>query len=585
MSIPRNLSIHADTLNSDGNFTSITDTGNLTFTGTGNRITGDFSNATIANRVEFQSSTLNGNTVVGAIPNGTASTAGFDFFNNSDTTNAGRARINISSAYTSFESSITGTGTYLPMAFYTSGTVKLSIAADTTGTFTFGGTAPRITGDFSSTPTSRVAFQTSTVNGNTNIEVIPNGTATTTALNLESDPALTNGTFFQLGLNGGTDARLTSAIRGTGTYLPMTFYTGGSERMRLDTSGNLGIGTSATSYKLTLQETGGSTFNREYVLRNGDQTNFWRLSQGRNLAATTSGIPTNAAFIVTENGGGYGASAGLVLGTIESAPLISITAGSERMRIDSSGNVNIGSTGNYGGLLSVNRAQTSSIADLLTLRDASAGATFNFQTYGDPAAGTANRFNYSGVYLAFRNSGTEYMRIDSSGNLLVGATTSGGKFTLTGGGQTSYFTQSTSGGYVNSMSAASNAGTFYYINFLEGATSRGAVTSNGVVMLYGGTSDYRLKTVIGAVSGSGNRIDALQPVEYTWNINGERTRGFLAHQFQEVYAGSVSGTKDAVDADGNPVYQSMQAGTSEVIADLVAEIQSLRKRLADAGIA
>jgi hypothetical protein len=51
-------------------------------------------------------------------------------------------------------------------------------------------------------------------------------------------------------------------------------------------------------------------------------------------------------------------------------------------------------------------------------------------------------------------------------------------------------------------------------------------------------------------------------------------------QFQEVYAGSVSGTKDAVDAEGKPVYQSMQASTSEVIADLVAELQSLRARVA-----
>jgi hypothetical protein len=58
----------------------------------------------------------------------------------------------------------------------------------------------------------------------------------------------------------------------------------------------------------------------------------------------------------------------------------------------------------------------------------------------------------------------------------------------------------------------------------------------------------------------------------------------LAHQFQEVYAGSVSGTKDAVDVDGKPMYQAMQASSSEVIADLVAEIQSLRKRLAAAGI-
>jgi hypothetical protein len=35
-----------------------------------------------------------------------------------------------------------------------------------------------------------------------------------------------------------------------------------------------------------------------------------------------------------------------------------------------------------------------------------------------------------------------------------------------------------------------------------------------------------------------------------------------------------------VDADGKPVYQAMQASTSEVIADLVAELQSLRARVA-----
>ena len=117
----------------------------------------------------------------------------------------------------------------------------------------------------------------------------------------------------------------------------------------------------------------------------------------------------------------------------------------------------------------------------------------------------------------------------------------------------------------------------------DGTTSSvvGSITHNGTATAYNTSSDYRLKTVIGAVNNAGQRIDALQPVEYTWNDNGERARGFLAHQFQEVYASSVSGTKDAVDAEGKPVYQSMQASTSEVIADLVAELQSLRKRVAE----
>jgi hypothetical protein len=185
------------------------------------------------------------------------------------------------------------------------------------------------------------------------------------------------------------------------------------------------------------------------------------------------------------------------------------------------------------------------------------------------------------------------MRLDSSGNLLVNTTTTGGwnanaklESVLTGNGSAlSGYCTTTSGGGGQALILRVNATTYSLANFYyNGATSVGSITTNGTTTTYGVTSDYRLKTVIGAVTGQGERIDALEPIEYTWNSNGQRTCGFLAHKFQEVYSDSVRGTKDAVDADGKPVYQSMQAATSEVIADLVAEIQSLRKRLAAAGI-
>ena len=108
------------------------------------------------------------------------------------------------------------------------------------------------------------------------------------------------------------------------------------------------------------------------------------------------------------------------------------------------------------------------------------------------------------------------------------------------------------------------------------------VSTTGV--LYNTTSDYRLKTVTGAVTGHGARIDALKPVDYLWTESGQQARGFLAHEFQTVYPNSVTGDKDAVDANGNPKHQSMQASSSEVIADLVAEIQSLRQRLSAANL-
>jgi hypothetical protein len=173
--------------------------------------------------------------------------------------------------------------------------------------------------------------------------------------------------------------------------------------------------------------------------------------------------------------------------------------------------------------------------------------------------------------------------------LLVGTTSSSGTgagTVITAGGA-ALFTRNNVN-YVQYISNLTTSGSAGFVTFEYGTaqTQIGSIsTAAGSVTLYNTTSDYRLKEVIGAVTGHGERIDALEPIEYKWKSNGSRTRGFLAHKFKEVYADSVSGEKDAVDEDGNPVYQQMQAGTAEVIADLVAEIQSLRKRLADAGIA
>lgn len=169
--------------------------------------------------------------------------------------------------------------------------------------------------------------------------------------------------------------------------------------------------------------------------------------------------------------------------------------------------------------------------------------------------------------------------IDASGNFLVGQTAAGPY--QPAGGISLRNPLASSGGSSILISHASGVGAGNsFAEFFYNGAGIGTVTQSGTTaVLYNTTSDYRLKTVIGPVTNAGQRIDALQPVAYTWNASGEHTRGFLAHQFQEVYAGSVSGAKDAVDAEGKPVYQAMQASTSEVIADLVAEIQSLRARI------
>ena len=101
--------------------------GNLNLSGVGKRITGDFSNATVSNRVAFQTSTLNSATVVGVLPNGTATSSFLPIYNNSDNNNASSIQISARATIVSIDTTASGTGTILPLAFTTGGTERLRI--------------------------------------------------------------------------------------------------------------------------------------------------------------------------------------------------------------------------------------------------------------------------------------------------------------------------------------------------------------------------------------------------------------------------------------------------------------------------
>ena len=317
-----------------------------------------------------------------------------------------------------------------------------------TGNQTFVGTGNRILGDFSNaTVASRVAFQTSTANSATTIEVLPSGTSTTSAVSVESDSAATNSSNLVLGMFGPTDASIRSGIRGTGTYLPMTFYTGGSERMRIDTSGKLLIGTTTSittnSGESPYTQTSGTDSRWAY------QTAVFNNSAGAigGLFIAKSRGTTVGSYTAVQSGDAIGRIAwsgadgttmtsqvAEIIATVDAAVSTGIVPGrllfytsntsgtsTERMRIDSSGNVGIG-TSSPSQKLEVAGNVLLSNNQYLGVKDTTGAAVgfpiltgSNDAIFGYLASGTTGISTYQ-----FRSgNNVERMRIDSSGNAYI----------------------------------------------------------------------------------------------------------------------------------------------------------------------
>jgi hypothetical protein len=174
------------------------------------------------------------------------------------------------------------------------------------------------------------------------------------------------------------------------------------------------------------------------------------------------------------------------------------------------------------------------------------------------------------------------MTLDSSGNLLVNSTTNDQWYTSTNAGFTlnssNFLAIARSDGSVFIANRLTNDGDI--VEFKRSGSGVGSISVTTLLTSYNTTSDYRRKFNVKDLTGSGTFIDALKPRTFDWDT-GDKGVGFIAHEFAEVSPSSVTGEKDAVDSDGKPVYQAMQASSAEVIANLVAELQSLRRRNAD----
>jgi len=373
----------------------------------------------------------------------------------------------------------------------------------------------------------------------------------------------------------------------------LTISDTGSEKVRLDTSGNLGLGVVPTANDYT------GAMQLGYAGHGLTPRSATDLAMSVNAYHSGGGWKygsTNPASLLVQSSGfsWYTAGSGTAGTSISFTPA---------MTLDTSGNLLVGttsatfvSTGRK--CFEVNGATNS----IINLADESSGSKVSkFYIHNDASNNYINHFAANGVSQLWWTQGSERMRLDTSGALLVGTTTSAGAggVGLTGqfragyqgvlngfGGEDSsglYFSGGASSGYVainsNSgnaplyISLSSSATTGALINFADTGTGVGYISTNGTTTAYNTSSDARLKENIADAEDAGAKVDAIQVRQFDWKADGShQDYGMIAQELMTVAPEAVSGDPESDDMMG--------VDYSKLVPMMLKEIQSLRARVA-----
>ena len=280
------------------------------------------------------------------------------------------------------------------------------------------------------------------------------------------------------------------------------------------------------------------------------------------------------------------------------------SAGSERLRIDSSGRLLVGTSSALTGSNSANGiltikgypggATSAAIFNLargLNSASVSSGHTLGRIVFADQQAGeyaliegecdgTPGTNDYPGR-LVFStcadgaSSPTERMRIGSSGIIHFGSTA------VT---HPTYFFAPDSGGgtFVKDTNSTDSRTAFI---FRISGTQVGSITTSGSATAYNTSSDYRLKENVVDIADGITRVKQLQPKRFNFIADADTTvDGFLAHEAQVVVPEAVTGEKDGEDMQGIDQSKLVPLLTA-ALQEAIAKIETLEQRLTDAGIA
>jgi hypothetical protein len=248
----------------------------------------------------------------------------------------------------------------------------------------------------------------------------------------------------------------------------------------------------------------------------------------------------------------------------------------EAMRIDSSGNVGIG-TSSPANKLDVNGALRS-----ISSSSASAGAGVEIDYGGagtgigrvlayDRTGATFKQINIQGQPITFVNGGTEAMRIDSSGNLLVGTT-------LTSNPLLGISLNVSVASYIAIGHPTGSASGNTYANFLYNGTNIGTISQNGTTgVLYNIVSDRRLKENIIDAPSALSLIDSVKVRSFDFKSDGSHTEfGLIAQEFYEVAPDCVS-----KGDDGEEIEKTWGLDASALVPAMIKAIQEQQALITD----
>jgi hypothetical protein len=314
---------------------------------------------------------------------------------------------------------------------------------------------------------------------------------------------------------------------------------------------------------------------------NASGTGIFTIASPNSNTDRTLTLPDQTGTVLTNAGpftANASASAGAV--TIDASNNVGIGTSSPSYPLHIVGNVN----GSVTAGVTNSSSGASGYARFLAIANAgSANFGMTSSGYTDiTGAQDAMLFNANDASggICFAQAGVVSAKLDSSGNLLVGATSQIGAVTARG-----VFSSAANllalqagngnvGAYMTNNSGTGNWQPFSFCNNGSSFTQIGSITTTASATAYNTSSDYRLKEDIQPMQGALSRVSALKPVTYRWKVDGSGGEGFIAHELQEVCPDAVTGEKDAVNEDGSIKPQGID--TSFLVATLTAAIQELK---------